>query len=113
MITTLRRIGVSSSAYYRYLVEVGDGRRLIKVKINVFDSTATAARDFAQRYGEEFRRDATELALGDEGLNRDDNHYAFRVDHVQIEVRLKDNLALLNAFAKEYEAFAGERLGRQ
>ena len=86
MIKTLRSLKVTSTAYYRYLVQQGDDTRVVP--------------------------GTTPLALGDEALQIKDQKHLIRIGPVQLEIGRKDEPALLDAFSRAYVGFVAEQLGR-
>lgn len=112
MIKTLRSLKVTSTAYYRYLVQQGDDTRVVKVKIIVFTDPDAAAKDWHVRNHPFVVPGTTPLALGDEALQIKDQKHLIRIGPVQLEIGRKDEPALLEAFSRAYVGFVAEQLGR-
>ena len=114
MIKALRRINITSSAYYRYLVDDESGRHLIKVKINVFTDADAAEADWQLRYGPAFRERAEPVALGDEGLRFGSGELVtFRRGAAHFEFKLNKNPELFSSFVESYAAFTETVISRQ
>lgn len=112
MIQTLRILKVTSTAYYRYLVQQGDETRVVKVKIIVFTDPDAAAKDWKIRNHPSVVPGTTPLALGDEALQIKDQKHLIRIGPVQLEIGRKDEPALLEAFSRAYVGFVAEQLRR-
>lgn len=110
MVMTLRSLRVTSSAYFRYLLQRGGEPRLMKVKIIVFESDEAAAADWKIRNHQDVLPGTRALTLGDEALNLQDQKYLIRVGQVQLEIGRKDDLELLEAFSRAYVQFVSEQL---
>ena len=112
MIKTLRSLKVTSTAYYRYLVQQGDNTRVVKVKIIVFTDAEAASKDWHIRNHPSVVPGTTPLALGDEALQIKDQKHLIRIGPVQLEIGRKDEPALLETFSRAYVGFVAAQLGR-
>lgn len=107
MVQSLRRMGITSSGTFEYLVESNGRPGEIIVRANVFRDADAAATDWQARYAG-YGDAVVPMAMGDAALRVKHRLYAYRRGQVQLEFISELPAERLEDFVHGYTQFADE-----